>query len=83
MRYYNVSNAAAFGIEVRDPDGLVQLVNGRGSQRLVLGILPAGKSRWMRTTIDQPERFGFTGPVKTVGELAKITEVFMRGGPVI
>jgi hypothetical protein len=77
VRIVNVSNLAAYGVEIASDGGITQIVNARGSHELRLGMKPAGSSRWMSTRIDNPERFGFHGPCRNIGELRRIAEHFI------
>lgn len=73
----NVSNPAAFGTKWVADGATYQLVNACGASSLRMGIRPAGKTSWLNTEVVNPERFGFTGPVKNWKELKAITEQFI------
>lgn len=78
VKVSNVSNIAAFGAEWAGDAGTVyQLVNARGSSVLTMGAKPAATGVWQHMTVTSPERFGFTGPCKSAGELLKVAERFI------
>ncbi len=80
VKVTNVSNIAAFGAQWAGDGGTVyQLVNARGSSVLTMGAKPATTGVWQHMTVTSPERFGFTGPCKSAGELVRIAERFVAG----
>lgn len=75
-KYRNVSNIAALGVEWVTPDGTTfQLVCPRGTARLTLGIRWSHEEgRWTSLNVDEPERFGLTGPIETYDDFVPVVE---------
>lgn len=80
VRLSNVSNVAAFGVEWEQDGTTFQLVNGRGSCHLFMGMRPA-KSDWWSDPIPvfRPDRFGFDiyAPPLTYPEFHKVALRFV------
>ena len=78
VRFVNVSNPAAFGVEwtAGDHDNRYQLVNPRGTTGLMFGA-SYDKGPWLTTPVIDPERFGLTTPPRSFGEFRKIAEQYV------
>lgn len=79
MKYINVSNPAAFGVEwVAESGSRYQLANARGTTTLMLGSqfgLKWGlRDKWAVTPVESPERFGLTGPPKSFSEFMSVVK---------
>lgn len=73
-RYVNVSNPAAFGIEWTHPESgnAFQMVNIRGTDNLIMGFRPAGRTGWITTLVACPERFTDGQPITTYARFLAI-----------
>jgi len=76
VRFVNVSNPAAYGVEWRSGTSRYQLVNLRGTTSLIYGLNYGGE--WLTVPVVDPERFGLTEPPKSFSEFRAIAERYVN-----
>lgn len=76
----NMSTPASFGVEWRagEHGTRFQLVNPRGTRRLLFGTKPDGADRWMTTTVIDPSRFGLNTPPRTFAQFRRIVDAYIN-----
>lgn len=80
IRFQNVSNPAAFGVEWTSEESgtRFQLVNPRDTMSLAFGMRRAGNDRWSTTVVVDPSRFGMTAPPRTFAQFREIATAYVE-----
>ncbi len=76
IRYVNVSNPAAFGVEWTTEDNRFTLVNPRGTAALWFGAYHDG--RWWHMDVVDPSRFGLTDPPTSFQAFMTIVRAYVE-----